>query len=63
MLFDVITKSGAIHAGMDVIYFSRGRTEATLFITGVLANPSDQVTLKLVGTKVGSIVSAKMPAT
>jgi hypothetical protein len=63
MLFDVITKSGAIHAGMDVIYFSRGRTEATLFITGVLANPSDQVALKLVGTKVGSIVSAKMPAT
>jgi hypothetical protein len=58
-----VTKNGrTIRVAVDFIAFYRGRTEASVIISGAVLTSSDLLVLKALDLRVADVVNGKMPA-
>jgi hypothetical protein len=57
-----LTSAGrSIRVAVDIIAFYRGRTEATIIISGIAPTSSDLMELRAMDLRVADVVNAKMP--
>lgn len=61
-LISVSSAGGSIRVAVDVIAFYRGRTEATVVISGAAPTSSDLMALRTLDLRVSDVVNGKLPA-